>query len=375
MTKILLVGAGGYAHVYLNFLLDNEDKSIVLEGVVEKYLDTCPSKDELIAHGIPIYTDMESFYAEHTADLAIICTPTFLHSSQSICALSHGSYVLCEKPVAPTVKEAEAMMEAEEKYGKWIAIGYQWSYSDEIQHLKRDILDGVFGKPLSFKTAVSWPRNKDYYGRGVGWAGRVSRDGVMILDSIASNACAHYVHNMFFLLGNEMNISAEAEELDAVLLRANDIENFDTCSLKMVTNDGTKLYFIASHAAESKRGPEFEYRFENATVLFTESDEKEIKVIFRDGREVSYGDPFSDVIKKLKDCIFAVNNSSVPICTVKTAFPHTKLIERLYRDFEVHDFPKDLIRFSEEDNRVYVEGLYKELYDAYGEEDMLCRYL
>ena len=72
MTKILLVGAGGYAHVYLNFLLDNEDKSIVLEGVVEKYLDTCPSKDELIAHGIPIYTDMESFYAEHTADLAII---------------------------------------------------------------------------------------------------------------------------------------------------------------------------------------------------------------------------------------------------------------------------------------------------------------
>ncbi|MBR5453415.1 MAG: Gfo/Idh/MocA family oxidoreductase [Clostridia bacterium] len=375
MTKILLVGAGGYAHVYVDFFLSNEDEDIVLEGVVEKYIDSCPQKDELISRGIPLYTDMESFYAEHTADLAIICTPTFLHSPQSICALSHGSCVLCEKPAAPTVEAAGAMIEAEEKYGKWIAIGYQWSFSNAVQKLKRDILAGVFGNPVSFKTAISWPRNKTYYGRGVGWAGRVSRDGVMILDSIAANACAHYLHNMFFLLGKTMDSSASAQELDAVLLRANDIENFDTCSLKMKTAEGVDCYFIASHAAENRRDPEFVYSFENATVTFGENGVKEIIAKFSDGRTVSYGDPFGDGIKKLTDCIHAVNNSEVPICTVKTAFPHTRVIQRLYDDFSVNNFPSDLVHYSEEEDRVYVEGLYDELFRAYEGEDMLDRYL
>jgi len=58
---------------------------------------------------------MENFYNEHEADLAIISTPPFLHCKQSVYALSKGSYVLCEKPIAPTVEDAEAMIEAEKK--------------------------------------------------------------------------------------------------------------------------------------------------------------------------------------------------------------------------------------------------------------------
>lgn len=371
MTKILLVGAGGYAHVYLDFLLDNGNDDIVLEGIVEKYIDNCPRKDDLLSNGIPVYSDMEAFYENHSADLAIICTPTFLHSEQSIYALSKGSYVLCEKPVAPTVRGAEAMLEAEKKYNRWIAIGYQWSYSDAIQAFKKDVISGVLGKPVSFKTAVSWPRNLDYYNRGVGWAGKVQKDGVLILDSIASNACAHYIHNMFFVLGHEMDTSLEAAEVDAVLLRANNIENFDTCSLNIVTSDGTKNYFIASHAAEMKKGPIFEYTFEKAKVIFEDEGEREIKAVFADGREKSYGNPFADVLKKLKDCIYAVNNSTVPICTVKTAIPHTKLINRLYEEFEVSNFPEDIVCFSEEEKRVFVNGLYEKMYEAYDKGEML----
>ena len=138
--KILLVGAGGYASGYVSELLKNTDPSISLEGIVEPYFSSCPKKEEIEKANVPVYATMEEFYADHSADLALICTPTFLHCSQSIYALSRGSSVLCEKPVSPTASEGEKMLAAEKEYGRFIAIGYQWSFSDAILELKKDVL-------------------------------------------------------------------------------------------------------------------------------------------------------------------------------------------------------------------------------------------
>ena len=370
--NILLVGAGGYATGYVKELLKNEDPDMAWVGVVDPYYDACAKKAEIDAAGIPVYSSMEEFYAEHHADLAVICTPPFLHREQSICALSHGSYVLCEKPVAPTVAEAQAMCEAEKTYGKWIAIGYQWSFSQAIRALKHDILAGVLGKPLGFKTAISWPRDLAYYGRGTGWAGRIERNGHMILDSIASNACAHYLHNMLFLLGETMESSAEAEEVEAVCLRANEIENFDTCSIRMRAG-GVPLYFIASHAAGKKRNPEFIYRFDHAEITFAQDEGSEIVATFADGSVKRYGDPFANNFSKLWDCATAVRNGSVPVCTVATAMAHTKVIERIWRDYPVCEFPRETVKFDEAKNRIYVEGLFERMYQAYENETMLTK--
>lgn len=368
--NILLVGAGGYATGYVKELLSNRNPSVIWAGVVDPYYDACAKKAEIDAAGIPVYASMEEFYAEHTADLTVICTPPHLHREQSLCALAHGSYVLCEKPVAPTVAEAQAMREGEEHYGRWIAVGYQWSFSQAIRDLKRDILAGALGKPLGFKTAISWPRDLAYYGRGTGWAGRIERNGHIILDSIASNACAHYLHNMLFLLGERMERSAEADEAEAVCLRANAIENFDTCSIRMHAG-GVPLYFIASHAAGRKRNPEFVYRFARAVVTFAQDEGSEIVATFDDGSVKRYGDPFANNFSKLWDCVAAVRDGSVPICTVATATAHTKVIERLWRECHVRAFPRETVRFDEAHDRVYVEGLFEAMYRAYENEEML----
>lgn len=368
--NILLVGAGGYAAGYVKELLGNTDPSVTWAGVVDPYYDACSKKAEIDAAGIPVYDTMEAFYAEHHADLAVICTPPYLHREQSICALEHGSYVLCEKPVAPTVADAQAMREAEKAHGKWIAIGYQWSFSQAIRALKSDILAGKLGKPLGFKTAISWPRDLKYYGRGTGWAGRIERNGVMILDSIASNACAHYLHNMLFLLGGTMETSADADNVEAVCLRANNIENFDTCSIRAEAG-GVPLYFIASHAAGRKRDPEFVYRFEKATVTFAQNEGSQILATFADGTVTNYGDPFANNFGKLWECVAAVRDSFTPVCTVETATAHTRLIERLWREVPVRDFPRETVKFDEAKNRFYVEGLFERMYRAYETETML----
>ncbi len=366
--KLLLVGAGGYALNYIKILLNQDLPATKWEGIVDPFYAACKYKEQIDAANIPVYDTMEGFYSRHTADLAIICTPTYLHCEQSICALSNGSNVLCEKPAAPTVKEAEEMREAEKKYGRFIAIGYQWSYSDAIQKLKADILSGALGKPERFKTAISWPRNRAYYNRGGGWGGKITKDGRLVLDSIASNACAHYLHNMFFLLGDTMDASASVAEVQAECYRANEIENFDTCCIKMKTQGGTQLYFAATHAANQNRNPEFVYVFQNGRVVFSQDEGSQIVAEFHDGSRKVYGDPFKNGFQKLWACIDAVKNGNVPICTVQTALAHVRLIEGIYQTTPIYDFAKDSICIDRETDTVFVNGLYESLYAAYEKE-------
>lgn len=366
--KVLLIGAGGYGRLHAKELLNCQRKDVVFEGIVDPYISNSPEYENIKAANIPVYDTVEAFYAEHAADLAVISTPPFLHRVQSITALSHGSAVLCEKPVAPTLEDAEAMLAAEATYGKFLAIGYQWSYSEAIQRLKKDVLGGVFGAPIFFKTMISWPRDFAYYRRGGGWGGRIEKEGVLVLDSIASNACAHYLHNMLFLLGDEMNQSARADFVEAECFRANDIETFDTCTIR-VHAKGVPMLFVASHAAKETKNPAFVYRFENAEVRFCE-EERIIRAVFNDGREVVYGDPFQNDFKKLWDCVDAVQNKTVPICTVKTAMEHTKLIGMLHETAQFKAFDRERIALTENEDGVFVKGLFEELARAYDEEKL-----
>ena len=369
--KILLVGAGGYGTLYVDALLANVDEDVEWVGIVDPYIENSAAKDRIRAANIPVYDDMEAFFAENRADLVLIATPPFLHCSQSLCALSHGAAVLCEKPVAPTVEEAERMLAAEKQYGKFIAVGYQWSYTPELQALKRDILDGVLGRPVCMKTLIAWPRNRAYYARGGGWGGRIAKDGVTVLDSVASNACAHYLHNMLFMLGNAMETSASPETVEAELLRANNIENFDTCAIKMGMKNGTELLFVASHAADKTHEPTFVYTFENAEVRYSEGDaDGEIVAFFRDGTQRSYGRPVNHTLKKAWDCVRALREGTRPVCTVATAMEHTKVIDRLWRECEIKDFPRSLLREDASEGRVYVDGLYEKMLAVYESADL-----
>ncbi len=369
--KILLVGAGGYGVNYIRILLENTSPDITWEGVVDPYFAGHPAKEEVESRGVPVYDTMEEFFAEHTADLTVIATPTFLHCEQSICALAHGSDVLCEKPAAPTTEQAKQMMEAEEKYGHFIAIGYQWSYSATMQKLKTDILNGTFGKPVGCRTIISWPRSRTYYKRGGGWGGKVQKDGKWILDSIASNACAHYLHNMLFLLGDTMETAAEITEFRAECYRANDIENFDTCTFRLNTTSGADLYYAASHACGNTRNPVFEYRFEKADIIYNSDPAEGVVVKFHDGSIRPYGDPNADTFKKFTDCIEAVRTGKRPVCTVRTAYPHVQFIEDLYKSTPIHNFSPEYVYLDEETETVYVDGLFDALNCAYDEEQML----
>ena len=230
--KMLCVGIGGYAHIYMKSFLERKDPDFEIVGAVDPYAESAPDYAALKERGVPFFSSMEEFYENNEADLALITTPIHFHTRHILTALDNGSNVLCEKPLSGVSADAEVIEARAREVGKFVMIGYQWSYSKAILDLKADVLGGVLGKPVFLKTFILWPRKEEYFRRGSGWAGRLlASDGTVINDSVAANACAHYIHNMLFVCGEEY-LAAEALDVKADLIRVNGIENFDNATIR-----------------------------------------------------------------------------------------------------------------------------------------------
>ena len=185
-TRITLVGLGGYGEGYIQELLGaSVNREIRLVAGIDPAPERCRSLPDLHQAGIPIYPSLQDFLKQEHADLIVLASPIHMHATQTCLSLAYDSHVLCEKPVCAVIQDAHRMAEAEQRAGKSVAVGYQWSFTSAIQNLKRDIMSGIFGAPKRLKTSVLWPRLASYYQRNR-WAGRIKSDSrEWVLDSPA----------------------------------------------------------------------------------------------------------------------------------------------------------------------------------------------
>jgi predicted dehydrogenase len=353
--------------VYLSALLENKAKrEFRLIGTVDPQPGRCPQLAELRARDIPVFKTLEEFYEREQADLAIIASPIHFHCAQACLALSRESHVLCEKPAAATIQEVLRMREAERAAGRWVAIGYQWSFSTAIQALKNDIRTGAYGCPRRLKCLYLWPRNEAYYKRNE-WAGKVKdADGRWILDSPANNAMAHDLHNMFYILGGERETAARPVQVEAELYRAHKIENFDTAALRCFISDGTEILFFVSHAVSTDTGPVISYEFERGKISAAGRD-VDIKG-FHPAGDKNYGSPDSEPLHKLWEAIDSADGRTRPACGLEAALGQTLAVNGAQDSRpEVQVFPDETIESRGEagSRDIKVTGLAEVLEECY----------
>ncbi len=378
-VKVVLVGIGGYGSLYVNEVLRPETlEKIELVGIVDPFPASCKRLGELKAVAGEPYADLGDFYKERSADLAVISTPISFHTSNIITALENGSDVLCEKPLCGDARDIAPLLEAEKKSGHRVHIGYQWSHSAAIEALKRDVMAGMYGKPVSLKTLILWPRDRLYFKRGTGWAGKIrAADGSFIYDSVANNAAAHYLHNMFYVTGEKIDESRNVISVSAELRRVNPIENFDTSVIRCTLEGGAEATFIASHTIDKAQNPLFDYKFTKGRVTFTQDPVPEgisdadaytvghIIGVTESGETKDYGDPFFQVERKLRIALAACmgEDGAEVICGIKAASVHTGVINYIGENFEIVPFAPERIR--ERGELLYADGLADELIAIY----------
>lgn len=372
-VSILLVGIGGYGENYVRIFLEDNTTGGKVVGAVDPFPDRCSRLRDLKEAGIPVYSTLEEFYSSHTAELAIISSPIHLHIEQSILCMSKGSNVLCEKPLCAVYQDAARILDAQKKYDKFTAIGYQLSYSAPIQELKKDILSGVFGKAVSLKSLIILPRHESYYERN-SWAGRLkASNGSWVLDSPVMNSCAHHLHNMFYIMGSSRETSAFPASVQAELYRANPmVENFDTAAIRSLTKDGIEILMYSTQALDapktSKVGPYWEFRFENAVVFHRGTYDTDFYVRFNDGSIKDYSSTLeTSPFKKLWDVIRAVRTGEKVPCGAYAAVAHVLCINGAQESTEVTSFPKDMVVTKKVDGETwtYARGIQDILTDCF----------
>ncbi len=356
----VLVGLGRYGTKIAKYILPRmEEIGMEIAGVVDPGYDYSPMKEEMDRLQVPHYATLEEFYAEHKADLAILSSPIQFHEAHCITAMRNGSDCLCEKPTAATVAQSDRMAAVAAETGRTLHIGFQLSYAPAILALKEDILNGKFGKPISMDSLTCWPRDSEYYARP--WCAKLYMDGQPVLDSIAMNACAHYLHAVFFLLGDRMDRSAMPAQIESLLCRANDIETFDTALLKL-TVKGVPFHFMATHTTAGRFEPMVRLRFEKATVEISDWAENDyVRVTYPDGTAKDYGKVRPELFRKIPYCCDVIRGLEKPICTPETAKPHLLCINAITQLTPV----QTLTETEVVNDVVVVKGLEETLREAY----------
>ena len=104
-------------------------------------------------YGAKAYTDYIELLNDEEINAVSICTPNVFHAPMSIAALQAGKHVLCEKPMATTIEDAERMNKATNLSGKILMIGHNQRFVPSHQKAKAMIAKGELGKIYSFRTA------------------------------------------------------------------------------------------------------------------------------------------------------------------------------------------------------------------------------
>ena len=160
-------------------------------------------------------------------DIIDICLPPHLHFSACKKSLKAGKHVICEKPLASSLKEIDELQKISKETGKIIFPVFQYRYGLGFSQLKSLIKSGLTGKPLVASLETHWNRGKEYYSKA--WRGtwKGEQGGAILSHSI-------HIHDlMSMIFGPVSSVFAK------LATRVNDIEVEDCAALSVEMENGS----------------------------------------------------------------------------------------------------------------------------------------
>jgi predicted dehydrogenase len=118
-------------------------------AIVDERVDEARAKSRQHGLDVPVYRDFDAALGANGIDVVDICVPTPDHPRYVRSALAARKHVFCEKPLAPTVREARALAAAASRAGVMMQIGHCIRFWPEYQALEHYHRSGRGGRLLS----------------------------------------------------------------------------------------------------------------------------------------------------------------------------------------------------------------------------------
>jgi phthalate 4,5-cis-dihydrodiol dehydrogenase len=134
------------------------------------------------------YDSVEAMCCDPNVDVVWIATPNQFHCEHTILAAEHGKHIICTKPMALSIVEAQRMCEAAERNGVQLLCGQTFSMSPDIQALWEVVRSGDVGRLIAINTwfSTDWllkPRVSEELDESLG-GGVVYRHGPHLIDIV-----------------------------------------------------------------------------------------------------------------------------------------------------------------------------------------------
>ena len=110
------------------------------------------AEDMAKKYGGKVFLSPEELLADPEVEAVSVCSANYAHASLTIAALEAGKHVLCEKPMATTWEDCEAMLTAAEKSGKRLLIAQNQRLAKAHEKAKELLDEGLIGSVITFRT-------------------------------------------------------------------------------------------------------------------------------------------------------------------------------------------------------------------------------
>jgi predicted dehydrogenase len=233
-TRIAVAGAGYIGQAHIGAI--QASAGCTLSAIV----DPSPAAKALAEQAnVPLYATLDELFAKDKPDGIVLATPNQLHVPHAKQALDARVPMLLEKPIAPTVAEAESLVRAGEEAGVPILIGHHRAHSPIMAKARQVVESGVLGRLVAV-TGTAMFLKPDHYFADATWRREIG-GGPILLNMI------HEVHNLRMLCGDIVAVQA----FKSHATRGFPVE--DTVAINLRFESGALGTFMLSDTAASAR--------------------------------------------------------------------------------------------------------------------------
>lgn len=197
MPRLAVVGAGFLGAVHAQNAHDMPDVE------VSWVADVDPERSKPLAESVGARhtADIEDAVRDASVDAVIVAVPTVYHREAAELAAKHGKHVFCEKPIALSVDDADAMVSACQKAGVGLMVGHVVRFFPEYARIYELLQENAVGQ-----VGVVRARRLNLHPRPIRpWYGDMSQSGGMIVDLMI-----HDLDSLRWYFGEVARVTARA---------------------------------------------------------------------------------------------------------------------------------------------------------------------
>ena len=214
--KYALIGCGRISPNHIEAAKNNNLDFVAMCDIVPEVMQEKSKRFELEA--VRQYTDYKKLLEIEQPELVAIATESGKHAAIALDCIAAGCNVIIEKPIALSIADADAIIEAGKKAGVVVCANHQNRFNKSVQYIRKALEAGRFGKLSHGAAHVRWNRGKGYYEQAP-WRGTWEQDGGCLM-----NQCIHNIDLLRWMMGDEVEeVMAYTDQLQHPYLEAEDL--------------------------------------------------------------------------------------------------------------------------------------------------------